>query len=244
MVLPSEIGKQDDAAIQTFFESVARLNGNDEMSAICQAIITECHSRLGVYDVGTFKKLDSATLQALLEKAKAKESMQLLLENAMNHKFARISTSDRGAFQPCKVKKSGIRQAKFMAQGERMLGEVMRANGSLAAEIIPDWVFESVRTPDPLRRAISYNDYKALNGAVFNYVLLKHGVVNADKDYLEALAKQIKKRLPNPPVRKTDGKSRCYETGLKNRFANGRNHSITEVRTRYAPVCAIRDART
>jgi uncharacterized lipoprotein YajG len=84
-MLPSVIGREDEIML---------LNAsNPAMVASCKAIVNECHGFFGVYDVRTFKAMESATLQGMLTKAGADSSMQGLIENAMGHKFERIKVS-------------------------------------------------------------------------------------------------------------------------------------------------------
>jgi hypothetical protein len=144
----------------------------------------------------------------------------------MGHKFERIKVSS-AAFRSENMQRKGSRRTKYLAEGELMIGDTLKKAGQWPTT--PEWIWLFIKIPDPRKRAISYDDFKALNNALFNFTLLRYGVVNTDKTYLEELVRQNKERLPYPPVVKATGAVRDYHLGLYYRFANGRSHSNKEV---------------
>lgn len=232
MALPSVIGKQDGASIKDFMNSIAVVCDDERMSVVCGKLTHELHMS-GVYDIGTFKTMNSATLKDCLANVDAEQSMQRLLENAMGHTFKLLETSNV-AFRTEKPKQSGLRVSKYVLPGEKMIGDEMRMMGTLSSVRLPDSLFKMVKTPNPLVRAISYKDSSALHNAVFVYVMLKFGVVNIDEPFKEELAKQIRLRCPFPAVT-NGGEQKKYETSLQYIFANKRAQNKP---VNAAPVCA------
>lgn len=54
--------------------------------------------------------------------------------------------------QQCKPVQTSVRVSKFMETEERTLGRELYDDGRLDAAVLPDWVFEVVKTPNPDKR--------------------------------------------------------------------------------------------
>ena len=102
------------------------------------------------------------------------------------------------------------------------IGAMMRDNGTLAEEILPEYIYEAVaECEDVTCQPITPNDLTAVLNAYQHYMIVTHKQPHGDKVLRQHHAKQLKARLPHLPDHgKTAGATRRFDQILNERKRN------------------------
>jgi hypothetical protein len=102
------------------------------------------------------------------------------------------------------------------------LGALMLANGTLADEILPEYIFDAItECEDVTKQQISPKDLTAVLDAYQHYMIVTHKVPFGDKVMRAHHAKQLKARIPHLPDHgKTAGATRKFDRIIQERKRN------------------------
>lgn len=244
----AKLGVDPDSTVPFFWAKIAeqRPTAAPNMAEICRKIGATIESDYFAMSCSEMPLLMSEwQLQQVIVAAGGKSTWSGLVTFALGpfkssapQSASLVSTPDEDGADKVVVWRPPV---KAEATFEIMpIGAAMEAEGSLAEEVLPEYIFDAVyECEDPSKQALTRNDVSAVLNEYSHFMITVHKQPAGDKPLRLWHAKQLKRRLPHLPDH-GDGKpgeTRKWITLLNERKRNlGRNNAL-KVRRSPMPQC-------
>ena len=218
----ARIGCSMQSTVFEFFAALKpRLSRNGKYDAQLDDAADRMVDQYGVVNVSGLKRQELQRWEQVLAASQLPaawiDTFALVLGINM-HPLVVMSGGTPASAAACSVLRTDRGQG---FSGRKHLGKRLKAAGELERVKLPEAVFDAIHEcPDYRRFAITYNDMKAINTAIFKWCFCEFGTVYIDMDFARHIEKLLLERIVALPPGRTK-----WAKIILTRFENGKRES-------------------